>query len=269
MTPPAPSSIRRAAAWATQKAPLRLVASTWSHWSGEMSMAGLRTLTPALFTRTSRSPTCSKAASTCSRWPTSQGITPGPGVRARTTTSEPSSRKRCAVAAPIPLVPPVTTTRLPARPLIAPSLTLRPPAVRLYPTHMSEASFIGVVSDTHGYYDPMLDDLFAGAAGIVHAGDIGDLAILARLRGLAPLTAVAGNTDGPFPALDLPWEVEVEIASLRIIVCHIGASLMGRHDPVREGFDLVISGHSHKAAVEWREETLFLNPGAAGRPRRG
>ena len=41
--------------------------------------------------------------------------------------------------------------------------------MRLYPTHMSEASFIGVLSDTHGYYDPMLDDLFAGAAGIVHA----------------------------------------------------------------------------------------------------
>src|SRR5674476_1132233 len=116
-----------------------------------MSTAGLRTLTPALFTTTSRSPTCSKAASTCRRSLTSQGITPEPGVRARTTTSQPSSRKRCAVAAPIPLVPPVTTTR--------------PPAVRLYPTQMSETPFIGVLSDTHGYYDPMLDDLFAGAAG--------------------------------------------------------------------------------------------------------
>jgi putative phosphoesterase len=134
---------------------------------------------------------------------------------------------------------------------------------------MTEAPFIGVVSDTHGFYDPMLDDLFAGAAGIVHAGDVGDFGILERLRVLAPLTAVAGNTDRPFPALDLPWEAEVEIAGLKILVCHIGASLMGRHDPVREGFGLVISGHSHKAAVEWREETLFLNPGAAGRARFG
>ena len=88
-------------------------------------------------------------------------------------------------------------------------------------------------------------------------------------RGLAPLTAVAGNTDSPLSAPDLSWEVEVEIAGLRIIVCHIGASLMGRHDPVAEGFDLVVSGHSHKAAVEWREQTLFLNPGSAGRPRFG
>jgi uncharacterized protein len=134
---------------------------------------------------------------------------------------------------------------------------------------MSETPFIGVVSDTHGYYDPALDGLFAGAAGIVHAGDIGDYGILARLRGLAPLTVVAGNTDLPDEGLHLPWEAEVEIAGLRIIVCHIGASLMGRHHPVREGFDLVISGHSHRAAVKWREETLFLNPGAAGQPRFG
>ena len=44
---------------------------------------------------------------------------------------------------------------------------------------------------------------------------------------------------------------------------------MGRHDPVAEGYDLVVSGHSHKAAVEWREQTLFLNPGAAGKGRFG
>jgi len=31
----------------------------------------------------------------------------------------------------------------------------------------------------------------------------------------------------------------------------------------------VISGHSHRAAVEWREQTLFLNPGSAGQPRFG
>ncbi|GEM_PF-720404 len=139
----------------------------------------------------------------------------------------------------------------------------------LYPTQMDATPFIGVVSDTHGYYDPLLDDLFAGAAGIVHAGDVGGPDILARLRALAPLTVVAGNTDVPVWGDTLPWEAEAEIAGLRIIVCHIGASLMGRHDPVAEGFDLVISGHTHKAAEEWRAGTLFLNPGSAGRGRFG
>ena len=134
---------------------------------------------------------------------------------------------------------------------------------------MDSDPFIGVLSDTHGFYEPALDDLFAGAAHIVHAGDINDYETLERLRRLAPVTAVAGNTDLGDPWLELPWEVETEIAGLKTIVCHIGASLMSRHDPVAEGADLVISGHSHRAAVEWRGRTLFLNPGSAGRPRFG
>jgi uncharacterized protein len=134
---------------------------------------------------------------------------------------------------------------------------------------VTEAPFIGVVSDTHGYYDRVLDNLFAGAAHIVHAGDVNDVATLERLRRLAPVTAVAGNTDLANPLLDLPWEAEVQAAGLRLIVCHIGKSLMGRHDPVAEGYDVVISGHSHKAAIEWRGTTLFLNPGSAGRSRFG
>jgi uncharacterized protein len=129
--------------------------------------------------------------------------------------------------------------------------------------------FIGVVSDTHSHYDEALDDLLAGADRIVHAGDVGTSDVLARLRALAPVTAVMGNTDIPFWEDGLPWEAEVEALGLRILVCHIGKSLMGRHDPVAEGFDLVISGHSHLAAVEWREGTLFLNPGAAGKARFG
>ena len=129
--------------------------------------------------------------------------------------------------------------------------------------------FIGVVSDTHSYYDDRLDDLLAGAERIVHAGDIGTADVLARLHALAPVTAVMGNTDLPFWSDDLPWEAEVEALGLRILVCHIGKSLIGRHDPVAEGVDLVVSGHSHKAATEWRRDTLFLNPGAAGKARFG
>ena len=132
-----------------------------------------------------------------------------------------------------------------------------------------QSPFIGVVSDTHGYYDPRLDDLLSGAVRIIHAGDIGTQDVLTRLKAIAPTTAVLGNTDLPYWDQDVPWETEVQELGLRILLCHIGKSLMGRHDPVAEGYDLVISGHSHKAAVEWREQTLFLNPGAAGKARFG
>jgi len=128
--------------------------------------------------------------------------------------------------------------------------------------------FIAVVSDTHGFYDARLDELFAGALHIVHAGDVGS-GVLPRLRALAPVTVVAGNTDVASPSDELPWEATAEVAGLRIIVCHIGTSLMGRHDPVAEGYGMVVSGHSHHAVVEWRGGTLFLNPGSAGRARFG
>jgi len=58
---------------------------------------------------------------------------------------------------------------------------------------------IGVISDTHGRLDPTVEKVFAGVDRIVHAGDVGDEAVLARLRAIAPLTAVRGNGD------DAPW----------------------------------------------------------------
>lgn len=134
---------------------------------------------------------------------------------------------------------------------------------------MTGPPVIGVVSDTHGYYDPTLDDLLAGVAHIVHAGDFGALDVLERLRRIASLTVVCGNVDRPMFGDQFPWEAEVTVAGLRVVVCHVGRSLMGRHDPVAEGYGLVVSGHSHRAAVEWRDGALFLNPGYAGRPRFG
>jgi hypothetical protein len=131
------------------------------------------------------------------------------------------------------------------------------------------ASVIGVVSDTHGFYDPKLDELFAGVTHIVHAGDFGTLDVLEHLKTIAPLTAVCGNVDRPYFLDQLPWETEVEVAGLRILVGHIGTSLVGLRDPVAEGIGMVVSGHSHRSAIEWRGATLFLNPGYAGRPRFG
>jgi predicted phosphodiesterase len=38
-------------------------------------------------------------------------------------------------------------------------------------------------------------------------------------------------------------------------------------NPVAAGFSAVISGHSHKPLIEWRNGVLYMNPGSAG-PRR-
>ena len=133
---------------------------------------------------------------------------------------------------------------------------------------MSHAPFIGVLSDTHGYYDPLLDDLFAGAEAIVHAGDVG-AGVHDRLRRIARVTAVLGNTDEAEAFPGVPVVAEGLVLGSRFVACHIRERLFARRDPVAEGFALVVVGHSHRATVERRGATLLLNPGSAGRARFG
>jgi len=56
---------------------------------------------------------------------------------------------------------------------------------------------IGVISDTHNFFDPKIPGLFNGVEHILHAGDIGLPRILLDLEAIAPVTAVSGNTDDP------------------------------------------------------------------------
>ena len=58
---------------------------------------------------------------------------------------------------------------------------------------------IGVISDTHGFLDPKIFELFAGVEHILHAGDIGFASIILELQEIAPVTAVYGNTDADLP----------------------------------------------------------------------
>ena len=100
---------------------------TLSHSAGVMSRKLWRMLIPALLMRTSTPPmswmASAKADCTCSRSETSAAIAPlrdgisreillrASASRSRMQTTEPSSRKRAAVAAPIPLAPPVIRIR--------------------------------------------------------------------------------------------------------------------------------------------------------------
>ena len=130
---------------------------------------------------------------------------------------------------------------------------------------------IGVISDTHGYFNRRIVDHFAGVDHIIHAGDIGDEAVMERLRALAPVTAVTGNVDwGTTLGLAYRTIERLELAGYSIYVTHIGekpARLVARLPDPRP--DIYIYGHSHIPAVERLEGVLFLNPGAAGYARFG
>lgn len=124
---------------------------------------------------------------------------------------------------------------------------------------------VGLISDTHGLLRPEALAFLRGSDFIVHAGDIGDAAVLDELRRLAPLTAVRGNNDkGPWARSIAETEV-LEVGEVFIYVLHDLGEL--DVDPVAAGFRVVVSGHSHNPRIEERDEVLYVNPGSSG-PRR-
>ena len=128
---------------------------------------------------------------------------------------------------------------------------------------------IGVISDTHGYLDPIVLEHFAGVAHIIHAGDVMDAKILTALEHVAPLSAVAGNLDGPELTERLPRELSGEVAGVRFLVGHKPKRLLNRLAAGKiEGPrpDLVVWGHTHVPAVAWVDGALYLNPGTASSP---
>ena len=121
---------------------------------------------------------------------------------------------------------------------------------------------VGVISDTHGLLRPEALEALAGSELIVHAGDVGDPAILERLAEVAPVRAVRGNVDGGAWARSLPLTEVVEVAGAHLYVLHILDEL--ELDAGAAGMAAVIYGHTHRPALERRDGVLFLNPGSAG-----
>ena len=124
---------------------------------------------------------------------------------------------------------------------------------------------VGLISDTHGTLRGEAIDALRGSDFIIHAGDIGNIEILEELALLAPVTAVRGNNDTGTWAAHLPATNMLEVGKALIYVIH---DLAQRDlDPAARGISAVISGHSHRSAVDVRDGMLYVNPGSAG-PRR-
>ncbi len=132
---------------------------------------------------------------------------------------------------------------------------------------------IGIISDTHGYLHPAVATYFAGVDCILHAGDVGDAAILDRLEEIAPVKAVWGNVDGPGVRFRTTEVLREEMDGVRLCMTHIGGR-PGRWDPAivdalaADPPDIFICGHSHILRIERVRHPagmLYVNPGAAGR----
>ncbi len=121
---------------------------------------------------------------------------------------------------------------------------------------------IGVVSDTHGLFRDQINKCFENVDCIIHAGDIGSPEIIEKLSSLAPLYAVLGNTDPPFIFTEYNYEEIIETPHHKIYVIHSIADI--ERDITKEGFNIVISGHTHRPLITTDNNILYVNPGSAG-----
>jgi putative phosphoesterase len=126
---------------------------------------------------------------------------------------------------------------------------------------------IGVISDTHGRIPSGVPQAFKNVDLIIHAGDIGEQAVLDQLSKIAPVAAVRGNMDFGKWAEQLPETEIVEIGPIVLYVLHIANRL--DVDPEKSGFKAVISGHTHRPDVYKENGVTFINPGSTSYPKSG
>lgn len=131
---------------------------------------------------------------------------------------------------------------------------------------------IGVISDTHGRFDPQFREFLEPCDEIWHAGDFGGgYNTAADIAAFKPLVGVVGNCDERSLIYDYPIYKFFEREGKRILMTHIGGfpghydyhakQLIDRYRP-----DIFVCGHSHilRVMMDNRLNMLVLNPGAAG-----
>lgn len=131
---------------------------------------------------------------------------------------------------------------------------------------------VGLLSDTHAWWDDKYAEHFSECDEIWHAGDIGSDLVAAKLALLKPLRAVYGNIDGQSLRQQYPLVARFKVEEVDVMMTHIGG-YPGRYNPDirKELYEtrprLFIAGHSHilKVVFDKNLNCLHINPGAAGK----
>lgn len=140
---------------------------------------------------------------------------------------------------------------------------------------------VAIIADTHGYVAPGILETIKGCELCVHAGDIGNAAIITQLEVEGLLVyAVLGNNDvvTKWPAQDcgylkeIPNQQMIDLPGGQLCVEHGHRinPVKSRHEKLRKkyrGAKAVVYGHSHRLVCDQEAEPWILNPGAAGRSR--
>ena len=121
---------------------------------------------------------------------------------------------------------------------------------------------IAIISDTHSFLRPEVEEVLKDCDHILHGGDIASREIYDRIASIAPSYFVRGNADKEW-AKEIPKDADFEIAGYRFYMVH--NIKHARKDLT--GIDFFVYGHSHKYADRQDGGITYLNPGSCG-PRR-
>ena len=131
---------------------------------------------------------------------------------------------------------------------------------------------VGLLSDTHAWWDERYAHYFSECDEVWHAGDIGSAELADRFEQL-PVTfrAVHGNIDGYDIRLRYPEVLRFSVEGVDVLMKHIGG-YPGKYDASVRGIlmqnppRLFVCGHSHIMKVKYDKtlNMLHINPGAAG-----
>lgn len=140
---------------------------------------------------------------------------------------------------------------------------------------------VAIVSDTHNKLDPRITEVIKRCDYVIHAGDIGEAAVLEEIRAHdVHLVAVCGNNDHPacWPdheahiVCEIPFTAELTLPGGLLVVEH--GHEHGFHKPSHESLRLahpkarvIVYGHTHKLVCDTEKMPWILNPGAAGGTR--
>jgi putative phosphoesterase len=139
----------------------------------------------------------------------------------------------------------------------------------------SPAKIVGLISDTHvpiraRHIPKEVFKIFENVDFIVHAGDLVQLSVIDELEQLAPVLAVFGNMDGPEIRGKLQKLNSFKVFDWKIGVMHNPSALFGigkmREIARKNGFKVMVYGHTHNSNVRWEGDTLFINPGSPTNP---
>lgn len=122
---------------------------------------------------------------------------------------------------------------------------------------------IGIISDTHGYFSPIINNYFKDVNLILHAGDIGSMTVINSLENISKVEAIKGNMDHDFIWNTFTDQKILEIKENKILLVH---RLPYEYKKIakEKNINIIVYGHTHSHEIIEENGVLLINPGSAG-----